>query len=387
MFSKLTISLAMVLSCTLASNAMAQTKKADQKKTANAKAIEAKKAEEARLNAAAANKRAEDQKTLEAKRTEEAKAAAAKAEASPTSSGVLGYIKSHFSAAYHGEFYFTRKDISSENKDDHGLQDFKQLHNPTIIYRPLKNWKLLVTSEFKYNDNGPAGTYINRHFRDLILLTRENILTEKENGLKMDIGIGRRIFDRNHGLASSYGNNRLNTTLSKGFFEEKLTTSILIQYLNNDPAIVKPITYKHSLELIPSFTWQITDKISYFFNDDFIFNTSWNKNNYNDTDFSHEMNVGVITYKFDDKNSTYFQFKYLRFSNPAAGQPNVGPFQKVRNTDDWFEYYIGHAYSFTPKITVTGEVGSKIFGASDGRDFFAKEVAYPEFALYLDMAI
>lgn len=376
MFSKLTMSLAMAMSLMLASNAMAQTT-TTKKKATDAKALEAKKAEEARLAEAA--KKAEEEKALEAKRAEEAKLAAEKA-AAKDQGPIWGYLKSHFSASYHGEYYFTRKDVNSANEDDHDIQDLKIMHNPTIIFRPVQNWKFLATSEFKYTDAEAKGTFINRHYRSLLLLTRENVLTEKENGLKMDVGVGRRIFDRNHGAASGYGNSRINTSLSKKF-GDNLSTSMLVQYLYNDPAKgkVKATTWKHSLELIPSFTFQITDKLSYFFNDDFILNTPWQDGTAKDFDISHEMNIGVVSYQFNDNNSAYFQFKYLHFSG--------APFAQAPGVDDWFEYYIGHTYSFTPKVSLTAEVGSKIFGAKDGRDFFAKEVKYPEFALYFDVAL
>jgi len=247
MFSKLTMSLAVTMSLLLADSALAQTKqKANAKKTATTA-----QAEEARAAELAAAKKVEEEKALEAKRLAEATAAASSAKAED-SAGVYGYLKSHFSASYHGEYYFTRKDVSSTNEDDHDIQDLKIMHNPTVIYRPVTNYKLLVTSEFKYTDAEAKASFINRHYRSLVLLSRENILTEKENGIKMDVAIGRRIFDRNHGAASSYGNSRINTSLSKKF-GDTLSTSLLVQYLGNDPVKRKvvPTTWKHSLELIP----------------------------------------------------------------------------------------------------------------------------------------
>lgn len=370
------LSLAVTMSLLLVDSAQAQTKKANSKKaTATAQA----KTEDAKIAADAAAKKAAEEKALEVKRAEEAKTAADKAKVEDQA-GVYGYIKSHFSASYHGEYYFTRKDVTSANEDDHAIQDLKIMHNPTIIYRPVTNWKILATSEFKYTDAEAKGSFINRHYRSLVLVTRENVLTQKDNGLKMDLGFGRRIFDRNHGAQSSYGNSRVNASLSKKF-GDKLSTSMLAQYLANDPAKGKITnkTWKHSVELIPSFTYQITDKITYFFNDDIVFNTPWQNDTARDFDMSHEMNIGYVSYQFNDKNSSYFQFKYLHFSS--------APFQEATGANDWFEYYIGHTYSFTPKLSLTGEVGSKIIGAHDGRDFFANEVKYPEFALYLDYAL
>lgn len=375
MFSKLTISLAVTMSLMLASNASAQTKKADPKKAAEAKAVEAKKAEEARLAAA---KKAEEDKALEEKRLKDAEAAAAKAETKDTS-GVLGYMKSHFSFSYHGEYLFVRKDITSANEDDHDIQDARLMHNPTLIYRFLPNWRFLVTSEFKYTDAAAKRSWVNRHYRSLVLLTRENVLTEKEHGVKLDLGIGRRVFDRQHGTFPIYGNNRVNASISKKV-NEQLATSLFVQYLANDPVAGKidPTTWKHSVEIIPSFTFQITDKISYFFNDDFIINTPWHGDTNKDLDMSHEMNIGVVSYQFNDKNSAYFQFKYLHFGES---------FDETNTNTDYFDYYIGHTYSFTPKLSVTGEIGSTAFKGRDGRAFFAESIRYPELALYLDWAL
>lgn len=354
-----------------------QTKQNNSKRAADTKAVEAKRAEEARLASIRAE---EEKKSLEAKRLEEAKAAAEKAKIGETSTGVLGYVKSHFGASYHGEYYFFRKDIFSTNEDDHKIQDFAYMHNPTITYRPIKNVKFLVTSEFKYIDNGNKGTFINRHYRSLVSLTKENVLVEKEDGLKLDVGIARRVFDRNHGLAGSYGNSRVNASIGKKL-SDSLTTSTMVQYMANDPAKGKigPNTWKHAFNLLPSLTWKISDKITYFFNDDFVIYTPWHKDTYDSVYLFHEMNIAYITYQFDDKNSTYFQYKYLRV--PGAG------FSAQPNVDDHFEYYIGYGHNITPKVTVTAEVGSTIFKAQDGRDFFAKNVKYPEFALYLDMSL
>ncbi|MBY0415274.1 MAG: hypothetical protein K2Q18_13975 [Bdellovibrionales bacterium] len=407
MFSKLTTGL--VLTVILTSTAFAQTKKAKVKSTTTAtakksaaSADEAKKAEEARIQAA--KKAEEDKKALEAKRAEEAKAAASKAEVAPTSTGFLGYMKSHFTASYHGEFYFNRRvDVYNDrvannvtpNENDKDIQDIQMMHVPTIIYRPFKNWKFLATSEFKYTDVpekissadgdpkgnvSTRGTYINRHYRSLFLLTRENILVEKENGIKMDVAVGRRVFDRNHGKAGNYGNTRLNTTLGKKF-GDSFTTSTLVQYLHNDPVKekIKPTQWRHSLELIPSFTWQITEKFSYFFNDDIIINSPWNNDTYGDVSFSHEMNIGVMSYQFNDKNSAYLQIKYLH--------TEAAPFQKVKGVDDWFEYYIGYTYNITPKISFTPEIGTELFRSSDGRSFFAQKIKYPQLALYVDMSL
>lgn len=397
MFSKSTKTLALAISLSLTGNVMAQqTKKTQAQKAAEAKAAAAKKA--------ADSKKAAELKELERNTTQEAAVEsrvagdvaaqaddAQKKEAAVKQAEAPKSFLSKFSVSYHGEYVFTRRvdsflsDYEGGNgtkQEDLDVQDAKIMHNPTVIFRPMTNWKFLVTSEFKYTDAPPAlaGTFINRHYRSLILLTRENVLTEKDNGIKLDLGIGRRIFDRNHGKAPSYGNNRVNATISKKF-SDQLSTSMLVQYLANDPAKKKIVatTWQHSLELIPSFTFQITDKLSYFFNDDFIINTPWHNNTDKNIDISHEMNIGYVTYQFNDKNSAYFQLKYLHTSG--------APFNKVTAVSDWFEYYIGYTYAITPKASITPEIGSELFAAKDKRDFFSQKIKYPEFAVYLDISI
>jgi len=378
MFSKITIVLAMALSLSAFNQTFAQAKKPATKK-ASAKAAakkavtntDAKAQEDAKALEEA--KAADAKAALEKAKAEEAKALQEKAKASATTdTSTLATVRKYISASYHGEFYFVRRDITSANEKDHDIQDFKVMHNPTVIVKPMANWKFLSTAEFKYTDVDPAAApYPNRFYRALFLLTRENVLTQAEHGLKMDVSIGRRMFDRKS-VPAIYGNNRINVNLSRKF-SDKLNSSILVQYLNNDPAKITGSTWKHSLELIPTINFQITEKLSYFFNDDFILNTAWKSNSPASTTISHEMNVGVLSYQFTDKLSSYFQFKYLHTED----------FTKATAKADSFEYYIGATYAVTPKFSITPEVGSPMFVARDGK-FFAENMKYPEFALYLD---
>ena len=369
MFTKLTMSLALATSLLMTESALAQQAKKADAKTAKADAKTLKADEERNAQLAA---------ELEEKRIAEEKTAAEKKKAEE-SAGVLGYVKSHFSASYYGEFVFARRDIESDEQVDRELQDLNILHNPAISFRPIENVKLSVSSEFKYSD-APSNSYPNRHYRSLVTLTRENVLTEKENGIGMSVALVRRIFDRSYGQATSYGNNRLNANLSKSF-GDRLSTSLLVQYLNNDPIKEKVAraSWRHSLNLLPTITFKITDKLTYLFNDDINFNTAYLHSDDKNVSMSHEMNAAYLSYDFNDKNSSYFQFKYLHFERSV--------FSNAKGAEDWFEYYVGHTYVFTPKFNVTGEVGSKIFGPNDGRDFFANDVKYPAFALYLSYSL
>lgn len=303
-----------------------------------------------------------------------------------TSDQVVKYLREKFSASYHGEFYAIRRDVDSADKKNHDIQDIKIMHNPTIIYKPTQNWQALLTAEFKYTDQPSSvggATYPNDFYRALFTVTRKNLLVEKEKGIQLDAGIGRRQFNTGSDQApgakyalASYGNNRIFTTIKKSF--GKNNTSLFLQYLKNDYKVSSATTWNESLEIIPTINLQLTEKLSYLFNDDI--NIMFPKANNTARDFSttHEMNFAYLTYQWNDKISTYYQFKYYHSEN----------FTKApRSEDDYFEHYIGATYAFNPKASLTFETGSEIFHARDGKDFFSKKAHHPEFALYADLSI
>jgi len=294
-----------------------------------------------------------------------------------TTQQVLQYMKDHFSANYHGEYYFQRRMddyLSTHNADDKDIQDIRYMHNPTVIYKPTKNWQILATSEFKYTDAPARGSFVNDYYRSLFTVTRKGILNEKEYGFNLDAGVGRRDFNTRV-AGASYGNYRAFTTISKNY--GKHNGSLFVQYLYNDPRNVTSATqWKHGLELIPTINLQLTDKLSYLFNDDIVINSSYLDTNPRDFYVSHEMNLAYVNYQWTDKISTYYQLKYYHTEDFSRGPK-----------DDFMEHYAGVGYAVTPKITITAEVGNEIIHAYDGRDFFGSKAAYPEFALYLDAAL
>lgn len=296
-----------------------------------------------------------------------------------TGQKVLSYMKEKFSVSYHGEFYFLRRcnaDCSNLVEDEKDVQDLKTLHSPTLIYKPIKDIQFLATAEFKYSDKDNDGTYRNGFYRSLFTLTKKNILTEKVNGVTLDAGIGRRQFYTGGTPDySSYGNNRVFSTVSKTF--GKHNGSLFVQYLHNDYKHPVATTWEHGIELLPTINLQLTEKLTWLINDDIVINTSKLDNNARDFYISHEMNIAYINYQWTDKLGTYYQQKYYHTEDFTKDPGSV---------DDFFEYYIGASYSFTPKATVTAEVGSEMFHARDGKDFFAKKMKFPEFALYVDVA-
>lgn len=303
-----------------------------------------------------------------------------------TTKKVVKYMRDHFSAMYHGEYHFARRDVESANVEDHKLKDFTVMHNPTLIYNPNSKWQVLSTAEFKYSDQPDVTsfTFPNTFYRALFTITRKDILNEKEHVVKLDAGIGRRVFNGGSsgltGKITSFGNDRVFATITKTY--GKHSASLFAQYLHNDPKKSTASTWKHSFEFIPTINLQLTSKLSYMFNDDIIFNTPKYSGRQHDLSWSHEMNVGYLNYQLTDKLNFYYQLKY--YHTDAFDQPTK---EGTHLNSDWMEHYAGVGYAFTPKLTLTAEVGNEIIRSSDGRDFFGTKAAYPEFTIYLDASL
>jgi hypothetical protein len=296
-----------------------------------------------------------------------------------TSQQVINYMKEKFSVSYHGEYYVARRLPFFEeftNEDEKKIQDLHIMHNPTIIYKPTDNWQVLATAEFKYTDRPNYVYYPNTFYRSLFTLTRKNIFTESANGFKLDAGIGRRQFNTGIAAISVYGNNRIFTTLSKTF--NKNSGSLFLQYLQNDYKHPTPATWKHGVEIIPTFTFQLSERLTWLINDDMVINLPNDNNTARKYYVTHDMNLGYFSYQWNDKLSTYYQLKYLHLRYD---------FTKDYKSDlESIENYVGVSYSFTKKISLAAEVGSEVLRSGDDR-FLSQKIKYPELAFYLDVSI
>lgn len=287
--------------------------------------------------------------------------------------------------SFHGEFGITRKDSTTDdnvmtNPNNNGegkslgkLKDFTQFYNPAIGYKLTDSITFSSSWEFRYADHTGRPKFTNRFYRALFSLSKSNILTEKEYGFQLDAGIARRYFDRK-AVPSTYGNDRINMTLTKNF--DKNNVSLFLQYLTNDPKNASSNeTWRRGYEIIPTANLQLTDKLSLTITDDININTPWTAGKtINDVTISHEFNFAVFTYKVNDLVSSYLQLKYNYLQ---YGFYNPGTFED-------YEYYIGASYSVTPKITLTAEMGSSIFEAHDSKSGTSEKLKKPEFTLYVD---
>lgn len=191
------------------------------------------------------------------------------------------------SVSYHGEYYITRS--NTEN-----LSDLKIMHNPTIGFNLPMDMKLSATAEFNYSKSG-AGKFPNSFYRGLLSFSKSNLLTEKEYGFQLDAGLARRYFDSRvqNNLTGTYGNTRINTTITKNFGENN--ASLFAQILLNDIKQKDPSQWKTGLELIPTINIQLTKDLTYTFTDDINFNTADTSGSVNSVTMSHEASFAVLT--------------------------------------------------------------------------------------------
>jgi hypothetical protein len=297
-----------------------------------------------------------------------------------TTEKITKYVKEKFKASYHGEYYIDRRlpffeDV--KNDDQKRFQDLHILHNPTIIYNPTDRWQILATGEFKYSDRPNYTLYPNTFYRSLFTLTRKDIYTEKENGFKLDAGIGRRQFNTGLAAVGVYGNDRVFSTISKTF--DNHSGSLFLQYLYNDYKHPSPDMWKHAVEIIPTFTFQFTEKFSWVINDDMVINLPNDGHTARKYYMTHDFNIGYFAYQWNDKLATYYQLKYehLRFDFS----------RDYRSDMEALNNYVGVAYSFTKKISLTVEMGSELSRSGDNESYISKKFKYPEFTLYLDIAL
>lgn len=272
---------------------------------------------------------------------------------------------------WHSEHGFVR---TNDGLGD--IKDFTQFYNPTVGYKIGKEWNFTSNWEFKHADHKRPKFLqtANMFYRALFSLNHTNVLTEAVDGVKMDVGVARRYFDR-QAVGSVYGNNRFTTTFTKNV--GKHNGSLFIQYLENDPKDVGTShlddsdTWRRGVEIIPTINIQLTDKLSFTTMNDMNMNTPWFGGQVRDLTLTHEWH-NQLAYSLNDIHSIYLDTKY------DHGQS----FKALHQTDD-FVYEIGYTYAYTPKIKITPAMSSTILQNGDKR-VISESFTKPEFTLYLD---
>jgi hypothetical protein len=293
--------------------------------------------------------------------------------AEDTATSATSLFKEKFKLSIHTEFGLAHQTDSQETPEK--FNNFTQFYLPTIGWNFKKDLSLTISSEFKYASIDKTATFPNRLRRGLITFTKSEVLTEKEDGVKMNLGFARRYFDRMT-LPDTYGNNRFIATFGKTM--GIATLSMPITYLHNDPkdTTTDPLdeNWRHTLELTPDLSFKLSDNLTLSINDDFLITKPWNGNTLNSTTFAHE-SYGTVTYQLTDMFSLYGQYHYLHAEYFA------------KNTkDDSLGYLVGTGINVAKNTTVTLEMGS-VFLASKDNKTIAKTWKQPDFTVYFDWAL
>lgn len=275
------------------------------------------------------------------------------------------YLKEKLKLSLHAEFGLAHTGASDK------LNNFTQFYLPTIGWNFKKDFSLTASSEIKYASiDGTAG-FPNRFYRSLITLTRSEVLSEKDDGVKLNLGFARRYFDQ-ISYPAAYGNTRLIATFSKTIGNASLF--IPVTYLQNDPKLTVDLgTWRHTLELTPDLSFKISDKLSLSINDDFLFTTPWNKNTVNRSTIGHE-SYGTANYQFSDMYSGYVQYHYVHSESFENNE-----------TSDNLGYILATGVNVAKNTSVSLEMGSVLFASSD-KKIIADTWNKPNFTVLFDWA-
>jgi hypothetical protein len=289
--------------------------------------------------------------------------------------------KDNLVLALHTEHYLDNEihdEASTSERGSGKLQHLSQFYMPVVGYKIYKNLSLVDTLEFKGSRHGrvlyPSNGKFD-YFRSLVGLTLSNVLTEKEYGVQVDLGLARRLYNTTL-VPTTRGNNRINIKGTKNWGNNNF--SLFAQYLRNDYPVATESnkTWDYTIELIPTLNLELTSKLSFTATDDFNISHAKRSSNPNSSAMSHELSFAIFTYKFNDNYSTYAQFKYNHAEDFTA---------KTLDLKTNFEYYLGAIYNFNPKTMITGEISSDFLASNDGQ-VISKGVFKPRLGVFFDVA-
>lgn len=380
MFNKFLTGLVLTSSLTLTTTSFAQTKSTTKKKQTKTVSKTVKKTD-AQLKEEAEKKTQQEAKAkaeAEAKAKAEAEQAAKTKETEAANATLAQkawkHVKERVSLSYYGEYY------SARDKKTNEIDSLNMIHTPSLSYKAFDNWRFKASGDFRMNTRGEStGTYPNQYFRSLYSITRENVLTETDDGIKLNLGVARRQFSQ-HVQPVSYGNWRLTAEVNKAL-SPRANLNVFALYLFNDykkAAIGDLGTWKHGLNIIPSLTVQLTDKLSVLVYTDSIAYFAKYRGQGQNFYWIHDSTPALFTYQFNDVHSSYLQLKYIHSTGGEAYS------KTLRERSDSYGAFIGHNFQLTPKFLITPEIGSTgLFKSRDGRDGFAEKAKYIDFNLYI----
>ena len=279
------------------------------------------------------------------------------------------YIKEKLKLSLHTEFGVSHQ--SENQKSPNKLNDFTQFYLPSIGWNFKKDFFLLVSSEIKYASVDGTAKFPNRFYRGLISLTKSEILSEKDDGVKLNLGVARRYFDQ-ISYPVAYGNTRIIVTLAKTM---GITSLVLpVTYLQNDPKDTTDLElWRHTLELTPDLSFKITDKLTLSINDDFLYITPWNNKTLKKSAFTHD-SYGTASYQFTDMFSSTGQFHYVH-----------NQIFNANDSSDTLGFLVSSGVNTTKNTSISLEMGSVFFESSDQKTL-ASSWNKPDFTVYFDWA-
>lgn len=279
------------------------------------------------------------------------------------------YLKEKLKLSFHAEIGLSHEEIKQTTPK---LDNITQFYVPTIGWNFRKDISISTSNEFKYASTDGTADFPNGFYRGLVTLTKSDILTEKENGIKLNLGVARR-YNNPRAIPTTYGNSRLIATVSKTFRNANFNMQSL--YLYNDPKTISAKTSKHIFEFIPDVTFKLTDKLSFEFYNDINIITAWQSGTAHNAKLVDE-SYGVLTYEFNDKYNAHAQYHYLH---------NEDYTEESYARTDTLGYAIGAGMTVAKNTNLMLEMGSDFLASNDNKTF-ADTWKRPDFTLYFDWA-
>ncbi len=262
---------------------------------------------------------------------------------------------------------------------------------PSAKYTYASKYSLALSPEFRFNNGYQKGGYNTRpgkiHLaRGLVTAMVNNVLTEEHNGLKLDLGYVRRIFNQTTN-PGNYGNHRLRAYVSKKV-NDSLNFSVNNDFMYSARNTWSPVNtseredptsiWKFLYNPISTVNLTLSEKLSFTFYYDW--NLYYYHKDYNDihrVDFVSE-NSHILTYTINDTYSAGSNFKYSH-SISRSGDPSQS-----------FEFAPFVSKNLTDKISLSFEVNWLTHQANDSEDGIAPRRhfwQYPDLAIYYSQVL
>ncbi len=285
-----------------------------------------------------------------------------------------------FSGSYGVDYLFE----PNEEAETYPEQEYKKqraIVYPSFKYTYDSKFSFGLTPEFRYNNGYQNGGYNTRpgkvHFaRALFTAMVNNVLTEKDHGLKVDMGYVRRVFNQTTN-PGNYGNHRFRVFVSKKL-NDTINFSVNNDFLYNATVDWKDSDWKLWYNPISTVNFTLSEKLSFMMYYDWSVRKFHREQpNKENIDIITE-NSNILTYTFNDVYSAGSNFKFdynLDRSEKETVNFYVAPFVTKNLTD---------------KISLSFEVSWTTHKEGDGKKGLEpkeKFWEYPDMAIYYSQVL